>query len=114
LPRPGTAPGLIERLIGLRVVGMGVAAGGVGLPQLDQRIRHRRAVAVEDAAFDDNALAGRIAGRQIAPFRVIEPEMKERPDGLRRGRDQLVGHRPSPHAGSIGVAARPRNTMSQR
>ena len=39
-----------------------VAAGRVGLPDLDQRVRHRPAVLVEHAAGDDDPLAERLAG----------------------------------------------------
>ena len=111
---PEAAEIRVERLVVLAVLGMVVAAGGVGLPQLDHRVRHRRAVAVEHPPLDRDALARRVAPGQIAPFRPVEPEMKERPDRLRRGRDQLLGHRLAPQAGSAGVAARPRNTMSKR
>ena len=92
---------------------MRVAAGGIRLPDLDDRIRHRRPVAIEDAPLDDDALSLRVAARQVIPFRAVEPERKKRPDRLRRRRDQLRGH-DAPHAGSSGVACRPRNTMSQR
>ena len=39
-----------------------VAAGGVGLPDLEQRVPHRPAVVVEDASRDDDPLAERLAG----------------------------------------------------
>ena len=41
------------------VVGMGVAPGGIALPDLDQRTPHRPPVLVEHAAGDDDALAER-------------------------------------------------------
>ena len=99
--------------------GMVVAPGGIGLPQLDEGVRHRRAVAVDDPPLDRDALSCRVVGADVGPLRALQPEMKERPDGLRRGGDQLVGHRlaralgPS-YTGSAGVASRPRRTMSKR
>ena len=38
-----------------------VAAAGIGLPDFDQRIRHRPPVLVEHAAVHDDALAERLA-----------------------------------------------------
>ena len=38
-----------------------IAAGGVALPDLYQRVRHRPAVLVEDAAGDDDPFAERFA-----------------------------------------------------
>ncbi len=46
-----------------------VAPGRIGLPDLDQRLRHRPSILVEHAPFDDDALAERLAGvlpRQVA------------------------------------------------
>ena len=40
---------------------MDVAAGGIGLPDFDQRIRHRARVLVEHMAVHDDALAERLA-----------------------------------------------------
>ena len=39
-----------------------VASGGVGLPELHQRVADRPAVLVQHAAADDDALAERLAG----------------------------------------------------
>ena len=50
-----------------------VAAGGVGLPDLDQRVRHRPAVLVEHAAGDDDALAERLAGMLAGQVGVARP-----------------------------------------
>src|SRR5438552_9226268 len=72
----------VERLVGLRVLGMRVAAGGIRLPDLDDRIRHRRPVAIEDAPRDDDALSLRVAARQVIPFRAVEPERKKWPNRL--------------------------------
>jgi hypothetical protein len=41
-----------------------VAPGGIGLPDLDQRVAQRPAGLVEDAPRDDDALAQRLA---VAP-----------------------------------------------
>ena len=51
----------IERR-GVLVDGVDVAAGGVALPDLDQRVGHGPSVLVEHAALDDDALAQRLAG----------------------------------------------------
>jgi hypothetical protein len=39
--------------------GVSIAAGGVGLPDFDERVRERAAVFVDDAAGDDDAFAER-------------------------------------------------------
>src|SRR5581483_12501765 len=44
------------------VDGVDVAAGGIGLPDLDQRIGEGVPVLVYDRAVDDDALAERLAG----------------------------------------------------
>src|SRR5215210_778454 len=41
---------------------MGVASGGVGLPDLDQAVAHRAPVAARDAPRDDDPLPQRLAG----------------------------------------------------
>src|SRR5438105_14826054 len=48
-----------------------IATGGIGLPELDYRVPDRPAVAVEDAAADDNALAQRLAG--VLPRQIVLP-----------------------------------------
>ena len=50
---------------------MDVAAGGVRLPDLDQRVRDRPAVLVDDAADDDDALAERLAGMLAREVAVV-------------------------------------------
>src|SRR5258706_11461871 len=76
----------------------------LALESLDERIRHRLAGAVEHLALDPDRTAGFAAGR-VGVVLEGQSETEERPDGLRRGG--------CPHA-SIGVARRPRSTMSQR
>ena len=59
-----------------------IAAGRVGLPDLDQRIPDRAAVVVEDATGDDDSLAERFAGVGGREIRVA-------------GRDRVLAeHRP--------------------
>jgi hypothetical protein len=41
----------------LTIVGMVIAPGGVGLPEFQQHIAHRRSGAVDHPAFDSNAFA---------------------------------------------------------
>src|SRR3977135_781989 len=43
------------------VVAMAIAPAGIGLPDFDQRVGYRLAVAVEDVAVDDGLLANRFA-----------------------------------------------------
>ena len=52
----------VERSGVPNVSGVVVAAGGVGLPHLDQRVGDGAAVAVDDPAVDDDALTERLAG----------------------------------------------------
>ncbi len=49
-----------------------VAAGGIGLPCLHQDIPGDVAGAIENAAFDDDALAGDIRAGDIAAKIVLE------------------------------------------
>jgi hypothetical protein len=98
----------VDPLVGLLVLDMIVATGGIGLPQFDHRIGHRRAVAVQHPALDDDPLAFRIMARHVGPFWAVEPECEKRPDRLPRGRCELGRH----HVTSNGVASRPRSTMS--
>src|SRR5689334_13266766 len=67
----------IERLIVLPVVGMAIAPRRVGLPDLDDRIRHRRTVAIEDAALDGDPFAGGVVTREVSPFGPVHAEMKK-------------------------------------
>src|SRR6266446_6459239 len=46
---------------GVVVLRVHVSPGGVGLPPLYQRVTHRAAVAVDDAAADDDPFAERLA-----------------------------------------------------
>ena len=70
-PIAGAGKAGIERRI-VSVVLVPVTAGGIALPDLDQRVRHRAIVFVEDPAADDDALAKRVTGvlaREVAVFR---------------------------------------------
>src|SRR5262245_15620254 len=80
--------------------------GRVGLPGLEERVVDRRAVAVEDAPGERDAIAPTRTQDDAA---VLPQEIacEERSDRL-RGRGLRHGHTP------IGVARDPRNTMSQR
>ena len=49
----------------LRVLGVGVAAIGVRLSELEHRVGHTLAVAVKDPPAHADALAGHAAGREI-------------------------------------------------
>src|ERR1041384_6309189 len=65
---PKAAEIRVERLVALPVLGMRVAAGGIRLPDLDDRIRHPRPIALGDAPLDDDSLALRIARGPVVPF----------------------------------------------
>ncbi len=68
----------VDRLL-LAVLGMGVFPGGVGLPDFQERVGHRRAVAIGDPAFDADLVALRLAaGGEIGPFGMIEAEFEDR------------------------------------
>src|SRR5215204_375022 len=102
------------------------AAVRVGLPDLDHGVRHHVAGAIEDATFDADALAGRVAGGHDVVDVAEQGRREERADRL-GGSDAegwLGAHRPaSPigpvssgagHFSSNGVASGPCSTMSQR
>ena len=77
-----------------------VAPGGVGLPELDQRVGGGPAVFVQDPAGDDDALAGgtgRVLPGQVEGLHVhrVRPEHRPRHLGERVGeRDERLGGRP--------------------
>ena len=56
---PVSVKGGVEEFF-LRVVGMVVAALGVGLPELDHRVAHRSRVTVENATLDLDTVAARL------------------------------------------------------
>ncbi len=58
-----------RRQIGVLLVP--VAAAGIGLPELDQRVRHAAAGLVEHAAVDDDALADGIAVLGVIADQVV-------------------------------------------
>src|SRR6185369_16214650 len=62
-----------------------VVAAAVGLPDLDQRVVHRLAVAVDDATLDGNAFAGYAGGRELFDDQPGQADMQVRPDSLRGG-----------------------------
>src|SRR3954471_11049895 len=123
----------IEFDIGAAVLGMGVAASRVCLPNLDEAVDDRRAPVVPDIADDFDALAGsalasvprfgdavmvaglnqigtrteRGIGGQIGTAFPGQAEVKEGPGGL-PGRLTCHAHC------SMGVALRPRSTKSKR
>src|SRR5581483_3029798 len=83
-----------------------VGAATVGLPELDHRVRDRRALAVEDPALQDDR-AGRAVRHDLVLRRHAESEREIRADGLRRREREA-------HSASSGVAALPPTTMSKR
>ena len=84
------------------------------LPDLDDRIVHGHALAVHDASFDDDLVAGHAGHRQIFGDEPGEADVQIRTDRL--GRSRLKTH-DGPYPGSFtsfsnGVSSRPRRMMS--
>src|SRR5438552_5852447 len=78
------APGSAEVGVqwgGVLVILVKVAAGGIGLPDLNHRARYRSAIAVEHPTRDNNALANRLA-RVLAGQVVVK--LRNRPGVERR------------------------------
>src|SRR6266699_3447254 len=96
-----------------RICRMVVAAMGIGLPDLDQRIGNRQPVAIEDASFDGNArvqwVVGKVHLRHQAReqsgtghremdmgwspgIRVIEPGIGSRANGQKAIHPLVIGH----------------------
>jgi len=73
------------------VGGVDVATGGVALPDLDQRVAHRLAVGVEDAAGDDDPLAQRLARVLAGEIGVLRAHRDASEGGTGRGLEPLVG-----------------------
>ena len=90
-----------------------VAAGGVGLPDLDELVAHRPAVAVEHATGHDHPLAHRLAGvldGQVGLERVEVPLTEHRRpqlDPLRVGLLRRLG-RVAQQAGAVRRVVQPR------
>src|SRR5881397_3452502 len=61
---------------GVLVILVKVAAGGIGLPDLNDRAPHRAAITVEHATRDDNALADRVPR---VPAGQVVVELRKRP-----------------------------------
>src|ERR1700674_541926 len=76
--------GRIERLLAAGVVGMVVAAGGIGLPDLDHGVGNGDAGAIDDPAVNSNSLPLRRIGDEHLVAFMVEAEGEERSDGLRR------------------------------
>ena len=72
IARPAPVKFGIERRV-VTVDAMRVAAGGVRLPELDERVAHGAAVFVDHAPLDDDALADRSAAVAIREIRGRRP-----------------------------------------
>ena len=90
-----------------------VAAAGVGLPDLDELVPHRPAVAVEDPAGDDHPLADRLAAvldGQVGLERVdvaVPEHRRPQLDPLGVGVVQVLGRVPQ-HAAAVRRVVQPR------
>jgi hypothetical protein len=71
--------------------GVVVGAGLIGLPDLNQRFRHRAAIPVEHQPGNDHSLAARPVGREVALQRRIRLEVW--PFGLRDRRAGIIAAR---------------------
>src|SRR5258708_36221926 len=67
-PAAAAEVGIDRRNVG--VVAMAIAAAGVGLPDLDESIADRMAIAVDDVAMNDGLLADRLAVRGVVSGEV--------------------------------------------
>ena len=99
-----------------------IAAGRVGLPDLEQRVPYRPAVVVEDATGDDDPLAERFAGVPGREIRVARrrPCPRRRPARRARGAPRAASAAPARArarrwSGSRdrGRADRPRSRLAQ-
>src|SRR6185312_16517793 len=79
----------VEREVAAVVEGARVAAGGVRLPELDQRVRDGRAVAVVDEARDLDRLAGDGAARRRPPQKEVAVRDQVSPRADIRAADQV-------------------------
>src|SRR5229473_1888316 len=109
----GAAEALEGRIwVRARVGRMRIAAGGIGLPDLDHGVADRPGVAVEHAALDADAFAGRIRRHQIVADgrRPIVIAGRERDGVIRphRLRRRDAGHVRAGPASGCGRAARRR------
>ena len=88
----GRRPNPVNALV--RLGRLAVPAVRVRLIDLDQRVRHRRTRAIEQADAELDVLAGRVRSGDSAQRDVGgQAEVEERTDRLRRGRDQACGAR---------------------
>ena len=81
-----------------RIIGTDVHAVGVGLPQLDERVRHRRAVAVEDTNLQPDALAAACRRARGSRASRCPPARSERTGR----RSATMSQRGAPASGSCG------------
>src|SRR3954469_8135325 len=103
-----TPEAALEPLL-LGVLGMRVLACCIGLPDFDHAVVHGGAIAVEQPSLDRDPLAPHPGPGDLRRDEPGEADVQIRPDRLVGAR--VEAHRPS---ASIGVASRPRSTMSKR
>ena len=115
--------GIDRSQIGVLLVA--IAAGGIGLPDFDQRVSNRRAGAVIDMPFHHDALPARLRLRQHMGKITLEnikaggmrrqTDVHIRPGGLRGRFRQILFHHAAPCVRfSNHVARWPRSTRSKR
>src|SRR5579859_4936877 len=103
---------LLDRFF-LRIIRVQVLAIRISLPDFDDAIGYRLAVAIQDSACDFHAFTGNARACQIVSIEPRETNLKEWANGLGCGR--MKTHDFSPCACvSMGVLSRPLRTMSKR
>ena len=87
---PPAAEGRVDGFLLLTIVRMVIATRGVGLPDLQQHIADRRPGAVDNPAFNGDALPGGIGGSEDRA-KIFLKNMKA--CGVRRQADMNIGSR---------------------
>jgi hypothetical protein len=72
--------------LGLLVVGMVVLSVRVRLPDFNDSIGHRSAIAIQNSSLKHHSLACDLGARHIDAIETVEADPKEWPDSLRTGR----------------------------
>src|SRR6202034_4943364 len=77
----------LQRLV-LRVLSVSIFPVCVGLPDFQNRIRHRVAIAIKNPTLNCDALAGDELASQMVTIELLQTNFEKRTDRLRRSRVQ--------------------------